>query len=124
MADLDNLDTPPKDNTGRIQRAVHEEVFEVNSALVSMLRRWWIIAVGAGGIVWYAAGYLGHKADAKELDELKSTVVVIGNRVTAVEQLAPAITRIESQLYQLALRAGAPIVTQSPASPLPSPPLR
>ncbi len=114
--DLNEL--PNADHTGRVRTVVHEELKANTSEFMTVLRRWWFIAVTVGAAVWYAAGYLGGKADASDVAELRSSVAQQNNRLTAVEQLLPAVARIENQLYQLAVRAGAPVVAQPAAPPL------
>lgn len=111
-------DLPQADHTGRVRTAVHAELQASKSEFLVVLRRWWFIAVTVGGAVWYAAGYLGGKADASDVTELRESIEKQGNRITAVEQLLPAVVRIENQLYQLAVRAGAPVVTQPATPPL------
>lgn len=121
LSNLEETAFPEQSGTGRIRLAVHEELREGNSALMGTLRQWWFIAVSVGALVWGAAGYLGNKAKASDLDVLKNVVEINGNRLTHVESRFGQLDRIENQLYQLALRAGATIVAQPP---LPQPPLR
>lgn len=113
-------------NTGRVRLAVHEEMAAKNSELLLVLRRWWLIAITVAAAVWGAAGYLGEKASAHDVETIKTNLEHLGNRVTAVEQLKEPVKRIEAQVYELALRSGARVVSQ-PApdpSPLLAPPLR
>lgn len=106
-------DLPNADHTGRVRTAVHEELQANSSELMGVLRRWWLIAVTVGAAVWGVAGYLGGKANAEDVENLKHAIEHNAARIAQVEARFSQLDRIEAQLYQLALRSGAPIVTQS-----------
>lgn len=122
------------ENTGRFKRIVHEENDALQTSLAlslsNVVRRWAAIVIIVGGAVWTAAGYLGGKASAGDVQEVKDVVEAHGNRITALEQIPEAMKRMEaqqslviSQLYQLALRTGATVISSPPVEAMPSPPL-